>query len=365
MKINKIISSSLLAAGFVLTLPMSTIAGNEDRAGSAGATELLINPFAKSSGWADAATASAEGLDALYLNVAGIAFTKKTEIHFTRTSWLSGAGVNINALGLTQRIGESSVLGLSLMAMDFGDLQITTTELPEGGIGTFSPQYTNLSLAYAKEFSNSIYGGINFKVISESIADIRAQGIAFDAGIRYVTGETDNIKFGIALRNVGPPMSYEGDGFSIVAVPQGVDDGLALEQRSGRFELPSQVNIGVSYDFNLAEMHKLTAAGNFQSNSFTKDRFLFGANYGFITGKANFGARLGYAVEQRTETSEGTILTSALTGPTAGVSVEVPMGTGGTLLAIDYSYRTTNPFNGVHGIGIRILVGAASEGAAE
>ena len=33
---------------------ITTFAGNEQRAGQAGASELLINPFARTSGWAGA-----------------------------------------------------------------------------------------------------------------------------------------------------------------------------------------------------------------------------------------------------------------------------------------------------------------------
>jgi hypothetical protein len=45
---------------------------------------------------------------------------------------------------------------------------------------------------------------------------------------------------------------------------------------------------------------------------------------------------------------------SALTGPTAGFSVEAPLNKKGTSISLDYSYRTTNPFAGVHTIGARI-----------
>ena len=65
--------------------------------------------------------------------------------------------------------------------------------------------------------------------------------------------------------------------------------------------------------------------------------------------------------EPKTETSSGSVLTSALTGPTFGFSLELPTGASGTILAIDYAYRTTNPFNGVHTIGARIMVGAGGE----
>jgi len=353
---TKNLSLLAIATGMILALPNTTFAGNEDRAGSAGATELLINPFARSAGWADAATASATGLDALYLNIAGTAFTEKTDIMFTRTNWLVGSDVNINAVGLSQRVGEAGVISLSLMSMDFGDVQITTTELPEGGIGDFSPTYSNITLGYAREFSNSIYGGLAVKIISESITNAKSSGVAFDAGIRYVTGERDQIKFGIALRNVGPPLSFVGDGFSVSGTFQGRDEEFSIEQREALFELPSQVNIGASYDFMLAEMHKLTIAGNFTSNSFTKDQINVGAEYLFDANKARFLLRAGMVYEEGVFSDDNR--TTALTGPTAGISIEMPAGSKGTLLSIDYSYRTTNPFRGIHSIGARINLGA-------
>src|ERR1043165_6543287 len=95
-------------------------AGNNDRAGQAGATELLINPWARSSGLAGANSGSIRGLESMFLNIAGTAFTKKTEIIFSHTDYFKGSGIGINAVGFTQKIGESGVMGLGIMSMDFG-----------------------------------------------------------------------------------------------------------------------------------------------------------------------------------------------------------------------------------------------------
>jgi len=195
--IYKTITAVLLTA--IVVLPLVILAGNKDRSGQAGASELLINPWARSSGWGGVNVANSFGLESIYTNVAGLAFTKKTELIFSNTQWLKGSEIGINNFGFAQKVGESSVLGVSIMSMNFGDLPITTTELPEGGIGTFSPTYMNINVAYAKAFSNSIYGGFNFKIISESISDVGAQGVALDAGIQYVTGEKENVHFGISL----------------------------------------------------------------------------------------------------------------------------------------------------------------------
>ena len=332
-------------------------AGNPDRAGSAGASELLINPWARSSGWGGAGMASIRGLEALYLNVAGTAFTRNTEMIFARTDWLKGTDIGINAFGLSQKVGETGVMSLGVMSMSFGDIERTTTESPEGGIGFYSPAYSNITLAYAKEFSRSIYGGLSVKVISESVSDVGAQGVAFDAGIQYVTGLTkeskDNLKFGIALKNVGPTMSYEGDGLSFrdVIASTGVD--MTIEQRSANFELPSSLNIGASYDFefggvdssDIPHEHRLTAAINFISNSFSRDQFAVGAEYGY---KEYLMIRAGYVFEHNG--SDQTFLT----GPTAGVTFELPLNKEkGTTFGIDYAYRDTNPFQGIHSMGVR------------
>jgi len=352
---SKIIGCAL-ATGLMLTSSVS-IAGNEDRAGSAGAQQLLINPWARSSGWADAGIASIKGLESIYTNVAGLAFTEKTEVMFSRTNWLGGSDVNINNIGFSQRVGETSVIALGVMAMDFGDIAVTTEGNPEGNIGTFSPSTLNLALSFAKEFSNSIYGGITVRALSERISDVSAGGVCFDAGIRYITGENDQIKFGISLKNVGPPMTFGGDGLSYAINQEflGIDATYTVNQRSSRFELPSLVNLGGSYDFILSEEHLLTVAATFTSNSFTKDQIRIGGNYVFDAKKAAFSARAGYVYEKGI--FKGETRTTALTGLTAGLSIDFLFGEeGSSKVGIDYSYRSSDFFNGVHNIGVRIAL---------
>ncbi len=333
----------------VLVLPLMTFAGNKDRAGQAGASELLINPWARSSGWGGVNVANSFGLESIYTNVAGLAFTKKTELVFSHTQWLKGSEIGINNFGFAQKLGESSVLGITVNTMSFGDLPITTTELPEGGIGTFSPSYMNINIAYAKAFSNSIYGGFNFKIISESISDVGAQGVAIDAGIQYVTGEKENIHFGISLKNVGPTMKFSGDGLSIRSFLPGQSSQFTVEHRSAEFELPSQLNIGGSYAFIFNEMHTLTLAGAFISNAFNKDQYVLGAEYQL---KNYLMLRGAYTYEDGINTLEST---TALTGPSAGVTVQVPINTEkNSLFSVDYSYRATDPFKGCHTMAVRL-----------
>lgn len=295
--------------------------------------------------------ATIRGLESSFLNVAGLAFVEKNELAFANTQYLGGSGISVNSVGFATKVGGEAVLGLTVMTMGFGDIDITTVDLPEGGIGTFSPSFSNIGISYSKAFSNSIYGGMSVRIIGEAISNVRASGVAFDAGIRYISPIDERLTFGIALRNVGAPMRYAGDGLTVTATPQGSTTSLTVLQRAERYELPSLVNIGFGYDVLSTEEMKGTLTGQFVSNSFTKDQF--GAGFEFQY-RESLTLRAGYMWEQGLIGSEA--ITTAFTGPAAGISFSVPAGQDGGRLGLDYGYRTTNPFGGNHTIGLHIAI---------
>jgi hypothetical protein len=347
---------ALILAGLTILPAGQVTAGNKDRSGQAGASELLINPWVRGSSWGSVNTANATGLEAMYSNIAGIAHTTGTELIFSYTDWLSGSGVSIMAFGVTQRLGKNSgVLGINVMSMSFGEIDITTTSSPEGTHGVFKPSYMNINLAYAKAFSNSIYGGLNVKLITESISDATATGIALDAGIQYITGEKDQIKFGVALKNVGAPMKFSGDGLSfrgIIPTHGNDNDLFTVSQRSEKYEMPATLRIGASYDFLIGDMNRITLAGNFTSNSFTKDQFTLGLEYAL---KYYLSLRAGYTYQDGMFNSSIAERGSVFTGFSGGLSVSVPFNKEKeTGIAIDYAYQTTNPYSGTHSIGLKL-----------
>jgi hypothetical protein len=263
----------------------------------------------------------------------------------------------VNAFGLIQKVGDAGALGVYVQSMNLGDIEVTTVESPEGGLGTFNPKFSTIGISYAKEFSNSIYGGAGLKIISGGIADMKTTGVALDAGIQYVTGSQRQLHFGITLRNVGPTMKYSGDGLSFrgVVPPNGVD--MTVEHRSAEFELPTQVKIGLAYDFNFGVGQRITVAGNFTSNSFSKDQMHLGLEYDF---KNILILRGGFLYENGINPfikDDYLDRTTVFTGPTGGVSLRVPLNKeNGSVISIDYSYRDTDPFQGVHTIGARIIL---------
>ena len=328
-------------------------AGNKDRSGQAGATELLINPWARSSGLSNSGTASVSGLEATFINVAGLAHTLGTHAAINYTNYLSGSGVDVYALGVAQQLGQGSVLGLSVQTVNYGEENITTYDNPDGTLGTFTANNMIIGLSYAKAFSNSIFAGVTVKIINESIYNVAATGVAIDAGIQYITGDLENIKLGMTLKNVGTSMKFVGDGLTLRAnIPDNESTTpFSMNQRTEGFELPTTLQIGVGYDFLFGNDCRLSVLANFRSMAFGKDNVGVGLegslwNYWML--------RAGYTFEsgQWDDVYNGEFNNlNVEKGFACGTTIQWPFKNKKSFVSIDYSYRMTEHWKGTHCMG--------------
>lgn len=338
---------SLLCCGLVLS------AGNPDRQGEAGAYELLMNPWAQSAGLHTMTVSMVGGVEAMRINPAGIGRISGSEAKLGHASYLGSTGISMNALGLSLKMGENGALGISVMALDFGDLRVTTNAQPEGTGATFTPTFFNVGLGYSHMFENNISVGFLVRGVNESISDVSSSGIAMDAGIQYVTGPKDNFKFGISLRNIGSPLQFSGEGLSFRNDQPNSDDfdfELRFNQRAATFELPSLLHIGLSYDmyFGLGERFRLTPLVNFTANSFSRDDLGGGLEFSFsniVTIRGGYKAELGAG----TSLEDKGIYTGLALGFSLNLNFDEENKTG---IMLDYGYRDSNPFDGTHNIGL-------------
>ncbi len=345
----------------LIGLTFSANAGNKDRTGQSGAAEMLINPWAQSTGVFAINTASVFGVEAMKSNVAGLALDSASEIGFSHGTYLTGTSIAINNFAFAQKLGDVGVLGLNIMSMGFGDIPATDYYNPEG-YGTFSPQFLNFELAYAKRFSTHISAGFAATFVTEQISNVGASGAAFEGGVQYVTGKRDNFHFGVTLRNIGTNMRFTGTGFAVNgdATQSTPSFSVTTQYPSEKFEMPTYLNIGSSYDFYLDEhhlssadakpKHKLSAMLDFQSNSFNNDLIGVGAEYSFMN---MLFLRAAYRYENGI--GDPSTSTTLYVGFAAGATIQKKLGENGPMLSLDYSYRPTQrPANGVQMIGIRL-----------
>ncbi len=370
---------SLYKIGMVgmLLLSVQAFAGNPDRAGGSGATQLTVNPYARSAGYGGINTASVRGLESFNLNIAGLAYAPSTEVVFSRMSFLQGSGVNINNFGLAQQVGEKGeggVIGLGFASWDLGDIPITTYSNPDGTLPNFSPQVLNVSAAYARKFSNSITGGFLLRIVSEGIQDVKAQGVAFDFGVQYQTNlntkrpnakiKKEDFRLGISMRNIGADLKYEGAGLSFRSINQATGADRKALFAADKFNLPTLVNIGLGYDIRLDQNnetynHKLTGSFNFNYNAFQSNVYGLGAEYSY---KNMFMLRTGYNYIGEEKAFKDDPANPSYNSPVYGIwtgcTFQMPVSKSGTSFALDYAYAPTRFFNGMHTVGIRLAIGS-------
>ncbi len=360
----------LFAGLLILGFSGNVFAGNPERQGQAGAAQLTINGWARSSGMGWANGSSIKGAEAMFMNVAGLdRFTNKTELVFGRTEWLMGSGIAINNVALAQKVGDDGdggTFGLTVMQYSIKPIDITTEQNPYGGIGTFRVSMSNIGLAYAKSFSNNISAGIIAKMVSEGIPDANASGITLDVGVQYISTlrpvqgsiKKDDFKFGISMKNIGPDMIHTGDGLSYKGLLQNGTFTKTIQVKVDPIKMPALLNISASYDIRLDKDpnqydNRLTMGFGFTNFSYSANQFTLAAEYAykdFLTVRGGILYQDGIFAEKTRS--------SVFTGPMAGLSYDWKMGEDGNVVSLDYSFRATNPFNGVHSFGIRIGLGS-------
>ncbi len=351
----------IVILGCAFLIGEQAFAGNPDRRGEAGAAELLMNGWANSSGLWSINSADVRGIESERINPAGMALTQKTEIAASYALWLQGSGVGVAHVGVAQQVKEN-VFGLSFQALNLGSIERTTTANPEGGIGTYKPAFVNIGLTYSRKFSNSISGGVTLRLIDEGLGNLNAFGVCIDAGLQYVTGPKDNIHFGVSLRNVGTPMKFTGDALATsVDIVSTSTYTLTEQSNVNKFELPTQLNIGAAYDIWMGpkkEMapkvfkqdYRLTAMANFSSNAFGYDYYGLGLEFGW---REMLMLRAAWRFEKGQFNPAERL--DVYTGLAAGATFNIPLKKdGGPHLAIDYSFRSTSPFQGTHSFGLRV-----------
>jgi hypothetical protein len=348
-----------LALAITGSVAAQALAGNPDRSGQAGATQLLINPWGASSGQGGANMASQYGIESMSLNAAGICGIRNTEFGVSHAIWLGSFGVSINSFGFCQKLGadKENAIGLSITSFDFGDIPKTMENQPENTGQTFNISMLNIGLNYAHQFSDNITAGVLVRAVSEGVPNANAQGISLDAGIQYKAGYSDRYHFGVALRNVGPAMKYSGDGLSMRGVLDGTNYSATLDKRNQAFEMPSILSIAAGYDIvvpDSVKKSKLSLNGAFLSNAFSNDQFALGLEYswhGFLKLRAGFVYENGIF--------DAAAVSTAYSGPCGGVTVDIPFGKDrgdkdkAKRFALDYSYRAAH-YGGTHTIGLRL-----------
>lgn len=201
--------------------------------------------------------ASGSGISGIFYNPASIAFTKSSEVYYSKSYYL--AGISHNTLGYVTKISPSDYLGLYLFYLDSGEMEVTTVISPDGTGEMFNVLDLSVRFLYGKQLTDRLRIGVALKYFREEIYTAHMQSLAIDIGSNFDTGIYGFI-LGMSVSNFGPEVQYDGDALDVT-----VDDDIAvagkLSKITNKFPVPLTFRIGLSNDVIGGEeesIHRLT-----------------------------------------------------------------------------------------------------------
>jgi hypothetical protein len=339
---NKRFSFGAFLLCLSVVMMFGTVGAQNQRTGTSAATELLIPVGARDFAMGGSSLAMSSGVEAIHWNPAGVSrISGSAEAMFSTMSYLHLAGIQVSYGAAAASFGGFGTVGLSIKSLDFGEIPLTTVDDPEGRSGaTFSPTYVTVGLTYSRQITDATSVGVTAKLINETIARVSQSGVAFDIGLQY-HGLLDvpGLQLGLAVKNIGPEMKFEGAGLLRSAISS---EGSRPEQKyasvAAGFELPSMIDIGLTYTGQVEDNMKYSISGSYTNNNLYVDEYRVGAEYGIILSSISLFARGGYSfVPQVTESSD------RIFGATLGVGINYKSA--GTDITLDFGYRKVQLFN--------------------
>jgi hypothetical protein len=334
---QKAIFAALLLCTAVMLLAVPALAQHQ-RVGAIAAPELLIPVGARDMALGGSSIATTQGVEAMYWNTAGLGHMMGgAEAMFSSMTYL--ADINVVYGAVAGKFGSFGNVGFTIKSLSFGDIPLTTEDDPENISNRFySPTFVTVSAAFARPLTDAITVGVGIKLISEKIDRISASGFAFDFGVQYdgVVG-VKNLNLGLAVKNIGPQMQFAGPGLYRQADPTlGNRPSEYMLLQAAEFELPALVEIGLAYDYTLADNLNASVSGSFVNNNLYFDSYNAGVELGYSVEDLKLFVRGGYSMVPQNQDND-------IYGATMGAGIMYNLG--GVNMVLDYGYRQVKYFD--------------------
>ena len=334
----------LLVIFFLFVIFNAMALSQVTKTGTTAAKFLSIGIGPKANAMGGAFTSIANDASSLYWNPAGAAALTKYEAMFSYTGLYKDLGINLNYIALVVPAGETGTFGVSVTALDYGEMDVTTELYPEGTGEKFSAASYAFGISYARNITQSFAAGITVKYITEGIFNSSANGIAFDVGTIFNTPFW-GIKFATIITNYGSKMQISGEDLLIRydADPnrKGNNETVDAYYKTDRFELPLRLQIGISRDFQFLRDQKLTISVDAIHPNDNSEYLNFGGELSFLNNL--IAVRGGY---------KGLLLKDNQEGLTLGAGLNYALGV--FEVGFDYSYQSYKYLSYTHSFGVNL-----------
>lgn len=300
---------------------------NVSKKGTTAAPFLSIGQGARALSMGGAFVAVADDPSSLYWNPAGIADIDGGSMFVDHTQWL--ADIRYNYFATTFSLGDLGTAGMSFTVSNIEEMNVTTTDKPEGNGETFSVSDIAFSVGYALKLTDKFSIGFNPKFIYQKIWRMSASAIAIDIGVKYIT-PFDGAVLGMSITNFGSKMQMQGSSSAVThdidETTTGNNGRIPANLTTEEWTLPLNFRVGIAYKLFSDETNKFTIAFDASHPNDNYESIDLGGEYVFNDFLALRG---GY---------KSMFLADSEEGMTLGVGVHQAL-VGSVQVAFDYCYQ--------------------------
>jgi long-subunit fatty acid transport protein len=278
------------------------------KVGTAAAQFLKIGIGARAMGMGETFVAVANDATALYWNPAGLSNLSSITLTINHTRWF--AGISHDFVGFVVPWGDNSVLGVSAIALNTPEQEVTTVEEPEGTGIYYDVNDIAVGLTYARALTDRFATGLTAKYIQQNAYNESASTFALDIGTYLRTGYR-GLTIGMSVSNFGGMMQMRGrDLIAIVDVDDDLNGDYNPDARLKTEQWPLSLNfrvgiamdiVGGSESFLPTADNRLTVAVDGNHPNDNNERINLGAEYSW---KERLFVRAGYAYKFNSTSDE-------------------------------------------------------------
>jgi hypothetical protein len=230
--------------------------------GTTSAAFVKLGSGARPEAMGEAYVAASDDASGIAFNPAGMSQMLAGELDMTHTEWFQG--LRYEDISAAFSLGDGGMIGTTFNFLSIPSItrtqQIANTSDPSLNYistGTFNPDDMTFGLAYSRPITGGLMGGLNFKVLSQSIDSDSTMGIAVDLGALYEFSSLKGLGLGLSVQNIGTPITLHQEAFALPLIGRlgasyhAMDDRLLLLLEG---DLPCDVapvlSLGLEYNFS-------------------------------------------------------------------------------------------------------------------
>lgn len=283
----------------LFALMLATDVHAQSKVGTTAAPFLTIGTGSRASALGHAYTASAQGADALFWNVSGIAIPyegKRGGVLFSNYQMF--ADIDYNAVAVAIPVTNKGVIGISGAMVNYGTMEVTTETQPNGNGELFDANDLVFGVSYARPLTENFYIGGQAKYIQQRIWDSKANAIAVDIGLTLITDYLNGLTLAASIQNFGGQMQMDGINLRDTYDPNpentGNNERVFVRRETQAWNLPLSFKFGIKAPVIKTEYYTLRLMGESHQTNDQQLNGDFGAEFVFSTNSTNFYVRGGY-----------------------------------------------------------------------